>query len=257
MYCSSWHLCFLFFTCLIWLASLGGSAVITSIWFSGGYCFWHALVGFVNLEEVKCVHSWCTCTFLYISLHYYDEWFFFYAERTERVLYRQLVCSSCRSRGQNWPWAQQNRHCMENLTNYWVTVSLARCNSHIWVRAVQFGRNWSTFIATLIETLVSWIAAQSGMTAFSGQDWIWSPAVWGCLNYESCWGLLSSIVIDSRSYMYILAFSLSVFHSLCCVVLCLTVGGYTVTALPSGWDTICWQKQMIKPVCASGCSFFI
>lgn len=142
---------------------------------------------------------------------------FFNAERTERVLYRQLVCSSCRSRGQNWPWAQQNRHCMENLTNYWVTVSLARCNSHIWVRAVQFGRNWSTFIATLIETLVSWTAAQSGMTAFSGQDWIWSPAVWGCLNYESCWGLLSSIVTDSRSYMYILAFSLSVFHSLCCV----------------------------------------
>lgn len=198
--------------------------------------------------------------YMYLSVHLTSLlWWmiFLYAERTERVLYRQLVCSSCRSRGQNWPWAQQNRHCMENLTNYWVTVSLARCNSHIWVRAVQFGRNWSTFIATLIETLVSWIAAQSGMTAFSGQDWIWSPAVWGCLNYESCWGLLSSIVTDSRSYMYILAFSLSVFHSLCCVVLCLTVGGYTVTALPSGWDTICWQKQMIKPVCASGCSFFI
>lgn len=198
--------------------------------------------------------------YMYLSVHLTSLlWWmiFFNAERTERVLYRQLVCSSCRSRGQNWPWAQQNRHCMENLTNYWVTVSLARCNSHIWVRALQFGRNWSTFIATLIETLVSWIAAQSGMTAFSGQDWIWSPAVWGCLNYESCWGLLSSIFTDSRSYMYILAFSLSVFHSLCCVVLCLTVGGYTVTALPSGWDTICWQKQMIKPVCASGCSFFI
>lgn len=159
--------------------------------------------------------------YMYLSVHLTSLlWWmiFFNAERTERVLYRQLVCSSCRSRGQNWPWAQQNRHCMENLTNYWVTVSLARCNSHIWVRAVQFGRNWSTFIATLIETLVSWIAAQSGMTAFSGQDWIWSPAVWGCLNYESCWGLLSSIFTDSRSYMYILAFSLSVFHSLCCVV---------------------------------------
>lgn len=158
--------------------------------------------------------------YMYLSVHLTSLlwWMIFLnAERTERVLYRQLVCSSCRSRGQNWPWAQQNRHCMENLTNYWVTVSLARCNSHIWVRAVQFGRNWSTFIATLIETLVSWTAAQSGMTAFSGQDWIWSPAVWGCLNYESCWGLLSSIVTDSRSYMYILAFSLSVFHSLCCV----------------------------------------
>lgn len=114
---------------------------------------------------------------------------FFYAERTERVLHRQVVYSSCRSRGQNWPWAQQNRHCMENLTNYWVTVSLASYNSHIWVRAVHFGRNWSTFIATLVETLVSWIAAQSGMTAFSGPDWIWSPAVWGCLKHESCWGL--------------------------------------------------------------------
>lgn len=65
-------------------------------------------------------------------------------------------------------------------------------------------------VAVLCET-TAWITACCEMTACVGPDWIWSPAVWGCLKHESCWGLKVAPSL-THSHMHNLA-TLHLSHS--------------------------------------------